>query len=267
MKSTCGNPGLSEMNRNETRQECEVTFLVMEYEALRSEILDNFGTARTMVGLFLLSLGAIGGFAVSGRATPKILVILPLLSAVFWWVHLDTRMIVTEIGCYISSRLAPRARALGSEESLAWEDTLRDTSNTDPCSPSSFRVFKFSTGLDGSAWPIYLLPSLLSLSVTADGATTPILLFIDQTNRSFYYPVWLWWVGALLQLLLVARAFITESKWWNAGRHGHQRASQRRQVQTPAEERGGITPNGDDTLAANTGVPAEGQAAAERPRG
>lgn len=209
------------MNRDEAQQEREATFLVMEYEALRSEILDNLGTARTMIGLFLLSVGAIGGLAVSGSATPTILVILPLLSGVFWWVHLDTRMIVTEIGCYIASRLAPRARALSSEESLAWEDSLRTAANAAERRSSAFWAFKFSTGLDGSAWPIYLLPSLLSLSLTADGATAPILLFTDQAHRSFFYPLWLWWVGALLQPLLVARALTTERSWWNAGRSVH----------------------------------------------
>ena len=199
------------------RHEREMTFLVTEFEALRSEFLDNLGTARTIVGLFLVSLGAIGSFAVSGRITPQVLVILPLLSSVFWWVHLDTRMVVSEIAQYIATQLAPQARELGSIRSFAWEDWLRTRSpkaNTHPS--SAFWAFRLSTGLDGSAWPIYLLPSVLSLLLTIEGATDPILLFKEEAHRSFYYPVWLWWLGGGLQALLIGRALAIERAWWNA---------------------------------------------------
>jgi len=205
------------MNTDDDRRDREMTFLITEFNVLRSEFIDNLGTARTMIGLFLVSLGAVGSLAVSGHITPQVIVILPLLSSVFWWVHLDTRMVVAEIALYIATQLAPQARELGSERSLAWEDWIRTASTETHTHPSSaFWVFKLSTGLDGSAWPVYLLPSILALVLTVEGATAPILLFKTQAHSSFYYPVWLWWLGGGLQILLVGRAFTIERTWWNA---------------------------------------------------
>jgi hypothetical protein len=194
---------------NAGQSERETTLLVAEFNALRSELLDHLGTARTIVGLYLISVGTIASLAVSGRFTPQIIVILPLLSAIFWWVHLDTRMAVTEIGRYIAAGLVPHAQELGSHRCFGWEKTLRGR--------AGWWLFKFSSGLDGSAWPIYLLPSILALFLMREGATAPITLVTEVgTVRSFQYPVWLWWLTATLQFLLTIRAFAIERSWWSA---------------------------------------------------
>lgn len=204
------------MNGSEPATEAELTLLITEFQALHAEILDSLGTARTLVGLFLVSLGALASVAVSGRVTPQVLVILPLLSAVFWCLHLDTRMVVAEIALYVATCLAPQARALGSERSLGWESWLRCPPGGGARPSSSFWAYKLSTGLDGSAWPVYLLPSLLALVLTIEGATAPLFLFRANSGHIFYYPVWLWWLGALLQGLLILRAYGIESDWWTA---------------------------------------------------
>ena len=107
-----------------SRAENETNLLIAEFNALRAEMIDNFQTARTIVTIYLTGVGAVFFSVISGTVNPNVTILIPIITAIFWWVHLDTRMIVAILGGYLD-KLSERARFLGSDKIFIWEQEIR----------------------------------------------------------------------------------------------------------------------------------------------
>ena len=109
---------------NDKQADREASLLIAEFNALRAEMLDNFQTARTVATLYLAAVGAIFFAVLSGSANPSVILLIPGVTVIFWWIHLDTRMIVAMLGGYLDI-LSKRARELGSDRIFFWEQEIR----------------------------------------------------------------------------------------------------------------------------------------------
>jgi hypothetical protein len=85
---------------NDNQADREANLLIAEFNALRAEMLDNFQTARTVATLYLAAVGAIFFAVLSGSANPNVILLVPGITIIFWWIHLDTRRIVAMLGGY-----------------------------------------------------------------------------------------------------------------------------------------------------------------------
>jgi hypothetical protein len=188
----------------------EVVLLIAEFNALRAEILDNFNTARSVASIYLAAVGAVGLAAVSGNVSPNIIVVVPIVTALFWWVHLDTRMVVSLIGVYLR-HLSSRAQELASSSQVfSWEEFQRGDVRKKP----AYFPLRVASALDGLAWPLYTFPAALALFLTRRGASEPLKIYAERsTGEEFLFPVWLWWAGAVSIVVVSMRAHLTEGTY------------------------------------------------------
>jgi hypothetical protein len=150
---------------NDNQADREANLLIAEFNALRAEMLDNFQTARTVATLYLAAVGAIFFAVLSGSANPNVILLVPGITIIFWWIHLDTRRIVAMLGGYLEI-LSKRARELGSERIFFWEQEIRLKDRRLCEIPCGFWPWKIGAALDGVAYMIYAPPGILSLWVT-----------------------------------------------------------------------------------------------------
>lgn len=199
-------------------QELELSVLLAEFNALRAEVIENFITARTILGLHFTAVGAIAALALSGDVHPRILILIPLISALLWWLHLDTRMSIGILGGYLNTVLRERAKQLtGSALSLFWEKGIRELKGS--MEAETFWPLRGSEGVSWGAWSIYFIPSALALLLTTPGTKTVIPRTPPLPNSDIMalpgslggYS--LWGFAIVLNLLLLARSFVTERAW------------------------------------------------------
>jgi len=97
--------------------------VLAEFNALRGEIKDRSSTAYTLLNISITATTAIAGFVLSGKASPLLLLILPLLSPALGMLFVDHAYNIDNLGNYIRSRLRPRAiAAAGDSHLLEYEE-------------------------------------------------------------------------------------------------------------------------------------------------
>ncbi len=189
-----------------------------EFAALRAEIIDNFTTARTLATLFATVSVGLAGLVVSGNLELGALIILPILGLLLWWVHLDTRTIVSVIGRYIGNDLKHAVTSSTGDKSLfGWEQFVRDAYRHQG-------LLRLAAGFDGSAWPFYLLPISFALYATRDARFTGMPILVKADTVSFL-PSWVWWVTLVLTVVVLVRAIWAEWSWWTATKMNDDAAS------------------------------------------
>jgi len=197
--------------------ENETSLLIAEFNALRGEMIDNFQTARTIVTIYLTAVGAIFFAVFSGSVTAKVTLLVPAISAIFWWVHLDTRMIVAILGGYLD-KISERARVLGSDKIFIWEQEIRLKDRTIFKIHPGLIPWKIGGALDGVAYLIYLPPSIIALWISY-GKVGGLTLYEDPTTKLkpfFVFPEYTWWISLIAVLIVFLRAIITDRTWWQA---------------------------------------------------
>jgi hypothetical protein len=76
-----------------------------EYTALRAEIAQRSATQQALIALDLTAIASIVGFALTGRSSDSLLLIMPVVSSVLWLLWLDHHRNICLIGAYIRTEL------------------------------------------------------------------------------------------------------------------------------------------------------------------
>jgi hypothetical protein len=204
------------MNK-QSNAEIECDLLICEYNALRAEMLDNFQTARTLLTVYLTAVGTIFFAVISGSVDAHSIILIPAISTIFWWIHLDTRMIVSMLGAYLN-KLSARARELSSDRIFRWEEEIRFNQRASRQIHLALLPWKILGSIDGAAYMIYMPPSAIALWITY-GKIGSVTLYQDAATRSkvfFTFPASAWWISAAALLVVFGRAIVTENAWWRA---------------------------------------------------
>ncbi len=185
----------------------ELDLLVTEYNALRAELLDHYASQRTILQLYLAAVGIIAGFAVSG-IKQDIVVLVALVSPVFWWLHMNASARIELIDSYLRDVLSTRAQQLGSTWVFRWEDLKTWVWTNFPWR----LVLRIGTGLHGNAWTMYLLPSALSLVWTGRDAVS-IIFHLSAGTQDQTILFWAWLTSFGFNVLLILREIVSFQTW------------------------------------------------------
>lgn len=93
-----------------------VQMALSEFSALRTEIGGRSTAQHTLINLSITATSAVGGFVLSGRFDPVLLLILPLLSPALGMLYLDHALNIDMIGKYIDEKLRPILPIMQYEE-------------------------------------------------------------------------------------------------------------------------------------------------------
>lgn len=85
-----------------------------EFSTLRQEIENRSNAQLTLISLNLTAIGTLGGFVLSEKSDPRLLLLLPILCPSIGMLYLDHALVIQTIGDYIKDVLAVR-----------WEERVR----------------------------------------------------------------------------------------------------------------------------------------------
>ena len=102
--------------------ELAVDALIAEFTALRDEITSRVGSQLTLILGAGTIISAIVGVVVSDKADVSLLAVIPLITSVLGFVHIDNARFINYIAKYIRDDLWPTLTELaGYEELPSWE--------------------------------------------------------------------------------------------------------------------------------------------------
>jgi hypothetical protein len=96
----------------------QVQIALSEFSALRTEITTRSTAQHTLINLSITATSAVGGFVLTGRFEPVLLLILPILSPALGMLYLDHALNIRNIGRYINKQLKPILPLMRYEEAV-----------------------------------------------------------------------------------------------------------------------------------------------------
>src|SRR3972149_1466310 len=220
------------MNQNVKKMEMQCW--LEEYRSLRVVIESHFTSVRYLVIFNLTALGTIGGLVLSNTvANMWVALIIPILSPFIGFLVYFHGTRMSQIEYYIKEKIVSGVKDLieddktngneneGAENKnpevedygvLGWESYIRDVEKS---GSKFFRWFSVS----GMSILTFTLTSLFVLIFTAKQTLT------SPTG----WQVWLWIIGLLLTLILIA-AFIIERDYWLSGEYTFARLRKQRKL-------------------------------------
>jgi hypothetical protein len=160
-------------------QKDAIAILLAEFQALRTEIAVRSGAQGTMMQLAVTAFGALAGLAFTQYGDHRMLLLIPVTSAILGLIWLDHATNISNIGDYIKNQIMPALRRAAEMETLPdYETAVREYERT----PGAFfRVFGLPPFL------IFILVPLVAM-ITA----------FDFTPRG-----WLFWTLLLFDAVLL----------------------------------------------------------------
>src|ERR1700677_3308141 len=120
-------------------QKDAIAILLAEFQALRAEIAARSGAQSTMMQLAVTAFGVLAGLAFTQYGDHRLLLLIPVISAILGLIWLDHAANISNIGDFIKGQIMPALqRAAGMEALPDYETVVREYERT----PGGFfRVF------------------------------------------------------------------------------------------------------------------------------
>ena len=102
-----------------------MTIALEEYKALRVEIAGRSSSQHTLIGLNFTTIGAVCGLVLSGKISPFLFLLMPLICSTIGLLFYDHHWNILACGRYIKRRLWEQLKALaGAPDLRCYEDEL-----------------------------------------------------------------------------------------------------------------------------------------------
>jgi hypothetical protein len=166
------------MDEHPTGPERITNSALVEFAALREEMINSMTWQHTLIGLNVTAIAAIAGVILANNADIHLLLVVPFFSSAIALVYIKHAVHIGEIGEYIRDELAPLVREQVDYRVFRWEQW-----HNDRAAQNKLRILR-------AAGPLIVL--FIIAPVTA--------LILVLPNLS----VWSWTVWALGLVLLLA---------------------------------------------------------------
>jgi len=103
-----------------------VTVLLAQFQALRAEIEARSGAQTTILGLTVTALGALAALGFSEHGDMRLLLLVPVISAILGLIWIDHAANISNLGDFINQHLMPALKKEAAMDSLPdYEDVVR----------------------------------------------------------------------------------------------------------------------------------------------
>jgi hypothetical protein len=104
-----------------------IQVILAEFGALRKEIGDRSSAATTLLNINITASATVVGFVLSNKASPLLLLLLPILSPALGMLFVDHAYNILNLGDYIKETLAPELRNMTGHRGLLGYEERIDT--------------------------------------------------------------------------------------------------------------------------------------------
>jgi hypothetical protein len=185
-------------DRREPDQKALRELHLAEFSALRAEIGARSGVQHQLMALNITALAAIGGFVISDKADPLLLLMLPLVSCALGVIWHDHARNIENIGSYIKDELGP---------------ALLDTVPRDPDgAQAGGDGLRYEERIDEDELRVSsrVLPLAVPLLILfgAFPATAAVFALLEMLRRNVSTGIWVVWAAGVGMIALYLWAWL-----------------------------------------------------------